>query len=347
MKLAVGCLLLVLGFFMHTLTTEAASLYIQPNTVEINRGDTVAMAVRLDTDEDECVNIVDAVIHYSPNIEPVDTSRGNSILSLWVEEPIINKNERTITFAGGIPNGYCGRIPGDPRLSNTVVELLFRSPGMVVGAVEDSDTAIVSFGEETKVYFNDGFGNQATPSTYGAEITLLKKVGQTIANEWSERITADTIPPEEFRIELVRTPNAFSNRYYITFNTTDKQSGIDHYEVMEEPMENINLFRWGAADAPWLTARSPYVLKDQSLNSIIRVRAVDKAGNEYVTMIIPDESQRTLSTQGKIIIALAATIILLVIGGVVTTIVLWRYRQRKKVMAVPAEDASQPHEESL
>lgn len=307
---------------------DAASLYMAPNTSEIKRGDTVAIAVRLDTDEDECVNVVDGVITYTNNIEPVDVSRGNSIFSVWVEEPIIDKQNKTITFAGGIPNGYCGRIPGDPRLTNTVVELLFRSPGMVIGGGTQSKVAEINFSPQTRVLLNDGFGTDAQTSFFGAQLTLSDKVGNTISNEWNDRVIGDTTPPQEFSIFLEKNPNAFSGRYYIVFNTTDKQSGIDHYEVIEEPLDSKNLFGWGAETAPWVTAKSPYILDDQSLNSAIRVRAIDKAGNEYVATLVPEESQRTLSTEGLVMLALIAValVVLLVVAG----ISLFFVRGRKK-----------------
>ena len=296
-------------------SAEAASLYMDPNSVEIKRGDTVSVAVRLDTKNDECVNAIDGVITYPDNIEPVDTSRGSSIFSMWVEDPVINKQNNTITFAGGIPNGYCGRIPGDPRLSNVIIELLFRSPGMVVGAVSDSDVVSINFDESTRAFLNDGFGTQAPLTTYGTQIYLSKTVGNVTDNEWSDRINADNLPPEKFSIQLQQTPNAFSNKHYIVFNTTDKQSGIDHYEVIEEPLEDFKLFNWGAATAPWIEARSPYVLKDQSLNHTIRVRALDKAGNEYIAVLVPDESKRSMSFSSKIMFALVASSLLLFIGA--------------------------------
>lgn len=335
MKLKRAAFFVVLGVLLPTSFSEAAMLYIEPNTVELNRGDTVALAVRVNTDEDECVNVVDAVIHYPANIEPVDTSRGGSIMSLWAEEPVINKQNRTITFAAGIPNGYCGRIPGDPRLTNTVLELLFQSPGMPTDDNEGSETALINFGAETRVLLNDGAGTEAPLVTYGAEIKLTNKVGESIINEWSDRIAADDLPPEEFTIELVRTPNAFSNKYYITFNTSDKQSGIDHYEVIEEPLEESWLFRWGAADAPWRTTRSPYVLRDQSLNSTIRVKAVDKAGNEYIAHLVPDESQRTLSTQGKIMVALIGVLLIFFVAAAVVAYLVHR---RKKSSLLPTDE---------
>jgi hypothetical protein len=284
-----------------TTAAEAASLYVDPGTATLNSGDAITMAVRLDTDEakGECVNTIDAVITYPSNIEPVDVSLGNSILRVWVEEPQINKADRTITFAGGIPNGYCGRVIGDPRLTNVLVEIVFRSPGFVIGVedIVDTNIATIDFADTTTVYLNDGLGTKAPLTTYSATITLNDRPGSSLKNEWREKVAADEILPEEFSIELVRDEQGkyFNGKYYIIFQTVDKQTGIDRYEVIEEPRQNIGAFTWGRADAPWVTARSPYVLQDQSLNSVIRVKAVDKAGNEYIATLLPDESLRTSS----------------------------------------------------
>lgn len=320
MKKAPLALFLQICFFAVAMNTvHAASLYMDPNQAELKRGDTLVISVRLDTDEGECVNVVDGTITYSENIVPVDTSRGNSIFSLWVEEPVIHKENRTITFAGGIPNGYCGRIPGDPRLSNNIVDLLFQSPGLQIGSTESGDQAVIDFGEESHVLLNDGLGTSVQPQLFGAQVTLSKEAGQQIQNPWQETVANDVIPPEKFSISLDRIPSP-SGKYHISFNTTDKQSGIDHYEVIEEPLDSKNLFGWGAETAPWVRAVSPYVLDDQSLNSTIRVRALDKAGNEYIATLVPDESQRTFSVQNATVLILmgigALLLLLLIAAGI-------------------------------
>jgi hypothetical protein len=64
---------------------------------------------------------------------------------------------------------------------------------------------------------------------------------------------------------------------------------------MEEPVLEFSQFKWGGVGVPWVKESSPYVLHDQTLNSIVRVKAIDKAGNEYVATYVPDESQQTLS----------------------------------------------------
>lgn len=335
MKKRISMLFLQTLLFCVALPAYGATLYMDPGTAELKRGDTMTVSVRLDTDEDECVNVVDSVITYSENIQPVDISRGNSIFSIWVEEPVINKENRTITFAGGIPNGYCGRIPGDPRLTNNVVDLQFQSPGLQIGSSQSGNLASIDFLPETQVLLNDGFGTLAPTSFFGAKIELTKEAGGSQLNPWRDTITNDTIPPEKFSISLEQTTNAFSNSYFIVFNTTDKQSGIDHYEVIEEPLDSKNLFGWGAETAPWIEAKSPYVLDDQSLNSTIRVRALDKAGNEYIASFVPDETKRTVSTDNMFIIGGLIGLLALLIGiGVVLTVL---YRRRKKHVSAEPE----------
>lgn len=333
----------IVGVFFgsHPNTSEAASLYIDPAMSQIHRGDSITMSVRLDTDEaaGECVNAVDAVITYPENIEPVDVSIGDSIFRVWVEQPTIHRDTRTITFAGGIPNGYCGRVIGDPRLTNVLAKIIFQSPGFVVGGNAAGTEATISFTDESTAYLNDGLGTKAVLSTYPARIELDPKLGGTITNEWQESVNADDILPEEFSISLQKDDKAFSQKYYIVFNTTDKQTGIDHYEVMEEPLTQFGSFQWGRADAPWIETRSPYVLSDQSLNSIIRVKAIDKAGNEYIATLMPDETLRTLSqTQMLSIVASVAVGVLVLI--VVIILVFWIRKRRKDSTqnAVPATE---------
>lgn len=326
--------------FLFPITAiKAATLYLSPNSAELNRGDTLKLSMRLDVDEDECVNAIDGTVSYTDNIEPVDISRGNSIMSIWVEEPKIDRQNRTITFAGGIPNGYCGRIVGDPRLTNNIVDILFQSPGLVIGGNQGTSSveAKVEIADATQVFLNDGYGSLAPLQRFGATVALGPEAGGVLKNEWGAIVEADTRPPEPFGISLDRSTNAFSNRYFITFNTTDKQSGLDHYEVMEEPLSDSTLFRWGRADAPWLETRSPYVLKDQSLNSTIRVRALDKAGNEYIATLVPDESQRTISNQ-QLITQLAVgvsglVLVLLLVAG-------WFFYRRRRSTRLEATSAA-------
>ncbi|KPJ56320.1 hypothetical protein AMJ49_05145, partial [Parcubacteria bacterium DG_74_2] len=63
----------------------------------------------------------------------------------------------------------------------------------------------------------------------------------------------------------------------------DKMSGIDRYEILEEPRISF----LGTTKKIWKLGESPYLLEDQSLRSKISVKAIDKAGNERIVKIIP------------------------------------------------------------
>jgi hypothetical protein len=331
-KLSVGAFIFLGAFSALTSSVSAASLYVDPAFSTLSRGDAVTFSVRLDTDEatGECVNAVDAVITYSENITPVDVSLGDSIFNVWVEPPTINQTDRTITFAGGIPNGYCGRVAGDPRLTNTLVKLIFRSPGFSIGSADDTNVATLTFQPETTAYLNDGFGTKANLQTFGAQVELFKTAGSELQDSWRENLGEDEIPPEAFGITLLRDQSAFDNKYFIVFNTTDKQTGIDQFQVIEEPVSTVDLFAWGAANAPWETSRSPHVLSDQTLNSVIRVKAIDKAGNEYIATLIPDESQRSISLSKLVIYGLGGVITLLFIAIAFVGIKSFIRRRRAK-----------------
>lgn len=325
-----------IGWF-YPASSHASALYIDPPTSELFSGDSVTLAVRLNVDEatGECINTIDGTITYPAHIVPVDYSIGDSIIRVWVEEPKINTEERTITFAGGIPNGYCGRIAGDPRLTNNILNLVFRAPGMVVDIDTETDRskATIGFTADTAVYLNDGLGTRISPTTYSAEISLNSGLGTEIKNPWSKTVSSDNVPPEKFSITLQRDDKTFNGRYYIIFNTVDKQTGISEYQVMEEELSALGSFSWGAANAPWITARSPYVLEDQSLNSVIRVKAIDKAGNQYIATLIPDESLRHFMSAGflrNIMLFTALGIFLLMVVAIVWVGVRrYIYKRRK------------------
>lgn len=308
--------------------THAASLYIDPNSLTLLKGDTASVAVRVDTDEDECINTVDAVISYSPGVQAIDVSRGRSILTLWVEEPTIDQDASRVTFAGGIPNGYCGRIPGDPNLTNIVAEIVFRAPGFSVGT-QDTTQSLVHFEPETQVLLNDGTGDRAPLRLLDGTIELVQAVGTTTKDEWRTTVNADETQPSPFSIELTRQDGVFGGKYFIAFNTTDKQSGIDHYEVLEESRDDLFTFRFARTDAPWATVESPYVLTDQNLKSIIRVKAVDKAGNERTATLIPDDSLRPVDILMYVVIGVAAVFGLIILGALVWLFLRWKRTMRR------------------
>jgi hypothetical protein len=262
-------------FLFLPLVAKGAILYFEPSEGEYHLGDTFIVDLRIDT-EGECINTVKAIVAFPKGIfEVKDFSTGNSILTLWLESPKIDQKEGLISFVGGIPGGYCGPLPGEPGKPNLLGRIIFRVRETDAKLERETD-AKLEFLEGCQVLLNDGFGTLAKLSLKGAAFTILPEKLKVPKNEWQEELTKDDIPPEPFEIKISQDPNIFGGKYFIVFSTTDKQTGIDHYEVKE-----------GKRD--WKRTESPYLLEDQSLKSIIKVKAVDKAGNERIVEYIPSK----------------------------------------------------------
>jgi len=250
-------------FVLFPAITFAAALYFEPADGNYYQGDTFINELRVDA-QDECINTVKASLSFPQDLlEVVDFSRGNSILAIWLEEAEISEEEGLISFTGGIPGGYCGVLPGDPGKSNLLAKIIFKVKA------QGPETARVRFLDDTQVLLNDGFGTPAELETQEGVFNILSGIPETTKKEWQEELMKDDILPESFEVEVSQDPSIFNNKYFIAFSTVDKQTGVDYYQVKE-----------GKRD--WKTAENPYLLEDQSLTSIIKVRAVDKAGNERI-----------------------------------------------------------------
>ncbi len=310
--IAVAVLLLLPG------KTRAAVLSLEPAENAYGPGNQFAIDVKIDINS-ACINTVEAEIDF-PRTKLIltDFLVGDSILTVWVDRPAkadmdsINQ-AGVLHFSGGIPGGYCGKIPGDPGQSNVLGRLLFQVPRFTV-AEDDSNTAIIRFGDMTRALVNDGQGTQDILITKAAQVAINRTaVKDTV--DWQQEIKIDNIPPEPFTIELRQDPKIYDGKYHILFNTVDKQSGIDRYEVLEiRPEQSLGAKpkqtwwdRLVGAEKPapvWQTAEMPYILRDQTLKSVIRVRAVDKAGNERMVEYVPplDQQQTEQLPIGRLVV---------------------------------------------
>jgi len=292
-------ILLSTFYFLLSLSPpiQAAVLYLEPSQDEFHQGDTFIAEIRLNT-EGEYINTVKADLKFPQDIlEVKDLSEGNSILTLWIKMPAFSNQNGTVSFIGGVPGGYLG---WDGLL------------GRIIFKIKNQKSKIgeIKFLESSQVLLNDGFATPAQLTTKGAILTILpKKLGE-LRDEWQEELEKDTIPPEAFEIELYQDPSIFGGKYFIVFSTTDKQTGIDHYEVKE-------------GERKWQEAETPYLLEDQKLESIIKVKAVDKAGNERTVLIGPFRPSKRISWKD----ILPWIVLGLVIGGV--TWLLWKKYTKK------------------
>lgn len=252
---------------------HAALLYLQPTSGTYQPGETVGVDIRLDN-EGECINAGDITLSYPRSlVEAIDVSRGESIFSLWIAPPAIHQDLGLVSMVGGVPGGFCGRTPGDPAVTNVLAKVIFRFAAQTGTNVPPQEAAI-TITKESRLVLNDGRGTLAPLTTKNARF-VIAHTGKPQKNEWTEALAADTTPPEEFSAEIHTDPNLFEGRYFAVFSTLDKQTGLDHYEILElpaRPSGNIPTTGWQRAEVP-------YVLKDQTLRGVVFIRALDKAGN--------------------------------------------------------------------
>jgi hypothetical protein len=282
LKLKIIISLVFIFLFLPLIYAKAAILYFEPSQGEHHLGDTFIVDLRIDT-EGECINTVKAIVAFPKEIlEAKDFSTGNSILSLWLEGPKIDQKEGLISFVGGIPGGFCGPLPGEPEKPNLLGRIIFRVRETNT-KLENETEAKLEFLEGSQVLLNDGFGTPAKLTLKEAIFTILPEKLEIPKEEWQEELAKDDIPPEPFEIKISQDPSIFGGKYFIVFSTTDKQTGIDHYEVAEQRRTLRQTTR------NWKRTGSPYLLEDQSLKSIILVKAVDKAGNERIAEYRPPQ----------------------------------------------------------
>ena len=344
---------LVIALLIIPLFAQGARLYLEPANGQYHRGDTFIAEVKLDTESEE-INTAQVNLTFPQNLlEVVDFSEGNSILTLWPEEPSFSNQNGQISFSGGVPNGYQGT-------DGLLGKIIFR----VVSRSVSRGFAEVVFQDDSQVLLNDGFGTPAKLSfregsyeiierpkelpvisskthpdqnkwyksttlylhwdlVEGAEYSYLlsrdslaepdetpdKPEGELIwmgdmkydfekegdgiyyfslrqkllGEDWQKEVShframIDATPPEEFKPEIGKAPAVFEGKYFLSFATIDRMSGVAHYEISETRNQK---------QEAWKVGESPYLLEDQGLRSIIKVKAVDKAGNERIAEYLP------------------------------------------------------------
>lgn len=257
--LAAGFLSAVLVFFVFAPPVSASRIYLEPAAAEYSRNDIFVVDVKLDT-EGENINAVRIDLTFPKDVlEASDFSKGNSILTFWAQEPIFSNQAGEIHFVGGSPGGYDG--------NNAFL-------GKIIFKAIKGGEAKIHVDESSRILLNDGLGTQAKLSSGGSVFNILPEKSGSSADDWKEILENDKNPPLLFDIKITKDPSIFDGKYFIVFSTVDEETGVDYYEIKE-----------GSGD--WKKKGSPYLLEDQGLKSIIKVRAVDKAGNAIIAQIIP------------------------------------------------------------
>lgn len=241
----------------------AATFVLSPSSSTIGVGETFDVLVSVDG-EGEDLNAVEGDLVYDPSIlrfVSADTSQSN--LTLWVKDPSMSASQSSgdVAFSGITPGGFGSVLI--PRTDGIPQGMLFAARFEVV-AVGDPALAV----KNVSALLNDGLGTATTVSVTHVGFTLRESAtGNAVTSSG-----ADTFSPQEFSVQIVRDAQLADGKWVAVFQTTDKESGVDHYELQEN-------------GGTWNTAMSPYVLEDQDGQTNVVVRAIDHAGNVREAMI--------------------------------------------------------------
>lgn len=257
-KINLSILILILVFFSVLSEAKAAELFFKPEKINTAINSVEKIQVFISTEKNEAVNAVDINIEYpSEFLKLKDWSNGNSIVSLWIKEP--KNNNGTFSFQGIIPGGY-------NEEKGLLMVLYFES-------LKEGD-AEITIKDDSLVLLNDGEGTEAKTLFSSAKIISKSSEEETRRLEFTENI-----PPEPFTPIISRSDEIYGGNYFLIFSTQDKNSGINYYEISE-------------GDEPFKIAQSPYLLRNQRLDEDIKVRAVDKAGNERIEIAPAKQSKK-------------------------------------------------------
>ena len=198
---------------------------------------------------------------------------GNSILSFWPEAPH-KTSGGVISFSGVTPGGYAATSKG------LLFSVVFKS--LKEGSVDLSLSdymALKNDGEGSKVSLSSGTSSiVVTPVSSSITTSAGTDASKNLSQE--AIVAKDGEAPETFIPLVGDHQDIFDSKYFIVFSTTDKISGIDHYEIQESV--------WNyAAPSSWVKAESPYLLRDQKLHSYVFVKAFDRAGNTRMETLYP------------------------------------------------------------
>lgn len=260
-------LILALSAIFLPSSVLASSVYISTDHSELFVGDTIVFSVHVDS-ENKNINAIGGEIlldHAADTALLTSINTSNSDFSLWPQKPLPSERNTSISFVGGSPNGLTSN---DATVFNVVFKL------EKAGQISLSPNNI-------EVYLHDGKGTKDEVSVKNLVVNVLPKKSDTKpVDDWDKIVSVDNTPPEPFEIYLGQDDSIFDGKKFISFNTTDKQSGISYYEVIEGNLSPVR-------------SDETYILKEQNNPQKVKVIAYDSAGNKRESVYNPDSVDRS------------------------------------------------------
>lgn len=241
----------------------AADFYLSSDINNLYVGDQFEVQVHIDT-KNEIINAVEGKIKYpTDQLELLDVKIGDSLINFWLDRPAVSNS--TIIFSGITPGGF-----------EEKKAYLFS----VVFQTKKGGSSTIKF-VSSKALLNDGLGTETITKTVNFPFRIASLTRPNGPRMHSP--PRDTLTPEKFDPRISNDPAIFNNKYAVYFDTQDKNSGIDHFEILESKKYSLAGFHYTTGN--WKIIESPYLLQDQKLRSNIQIKAIDGSGNERIVSI--------------------------------------------------------------
>jgi len=245
--------LLVFSAIFLPYSAFASNVYIDTSHPDFFVGDTIMFSVRVDS-ENKNINAAEGSVlldYLTESVSLIDINTSGSKFSLWPGKPLPSESNTSISFAGGSPGGFSSK---DAIIFNIVLKL------QKVGQITLTPNNF-------SVYLNDGKGTKDEVGVKNLVIDVLpKKLDSQSVDDWNNLISNDKTPPEPFEIYVEQEGSVFDGKKFLSFSTTDTQSGIAYYEVTED-------------DLPPVRSDGTYILQEQNKPVQVTISAYDSAGN--------------------------------------------------------------------
>ncbi|MEK7471239.1 MAG: cohesin domain-containing protein [Patescibacteria group bacterium] len=134
-------------FLFASISHASTEIYFQKDLKEIAKGDTFSADLKISSTE--MINVIDGTIIYDKDkLEIKEVKINDSLLSLWVKEPVFNNEIGELSFVGGSPDGFNGT-------DGQILRIIF--------LVKKDGVSLLSFKDSFSVFINDGKGTKINP----------------------------------------------------------------------------------------------------------------------------------------------------------------------------------------
>jgi hypothetical protein len=254
------------SLFLFSQPTLAASLLFSSSIPDGHVGlhQMFKVSVKLDP-EGEVINSLETRIFYPHDLLKLSgIEDGSSFISMWLERA--HEENGVISLSGIVPRGFNGNISD--------LEYSKFSPGDVVTLTFEpikAGTAVIGVSSSTAL-LNDGLGTKASLKYGSATISIGDYINNVVIDN------TDVTSPD-FTYAEAHYDTTLGGQY-LFFVASDKDSGIDHYEIKDGDI--------------WRIAQSPYLITQDV--GVYYIKAIDRAGNEKIKEIQTPVSSNTFSS---------------------------------------------------